>query len=38
LSPGGRNGAADAFCLVHVKLKGCGTHIEQIVSVHDLFR
>src|SRR4029434_4102712 len=23
--------------LVHVKLKGCGTHIEHIVSVHDLF-
>ncbi len=23
---------------VHVKLRGCGTNIEQIVSVHDLFR
>jgi hypothetical protein len=23
---------------VHAKLKGCGTHIERIVSVHDLFR
>jgi hypothetical protein len=29
---------AGASCLVHVKLKGCRTHIEQIVSVHDLFR
>ena len=26
-----------ALRLVHSKLKGCGTHIEQIVSVHDLF-
>src|SRR3954462_15681695 len=24
--------------LVHAKLKGCGTSIEHIVSVHDLFR
>ena len=24
--------------LLHVKLNGCGTHMEQIVSVHDLFR
>ena len=24
--------------LVHPKLSGCGTHIEHIVSVHDLFR
>src|SRR5262249_3688863 len=23
---------------VHAKLNGCGTHIEHIVSVHDLFR
>src|SRR5215469_2220889 len=23
---------------VNVKLNGCGTHIERIVSVHDLFR
>src|SRR6266702_4733638 len=23
---------------VHLKLKGCGTHIEHILSVHDLFR
>ena len=23
---------------VHLKLSGCGTHIEHIVSVHDLFR
>src|SRR5215813_1837560 len=23
---------------VHTKLNGCGTHIEHIVSVHDLFR
>src|SRR5712671_3655644 len=23
---------------VHRKLSGCGTHIEHIVSVHDLFR
>src|SRR5262245_48929530 len=27
-----------AFRLVHVKLNGCGTHMEQIVYVHDLFR
>ena len=26
-----------AFRLFHPKLSGCGTHIEQIVSVHDLF-
>src|SRR5260370_2108403 len=23
---------------VHLKLNGCGTHIEHILSVHDLFR
>ena len=26
-----------AFRLFHFKLNGCGTHMEQIVSVHDLF-
>src|SRR4029079_19310889 len=26
------------FLNVHPKLNGCGTHMEQIVSVHDLFR
>src|SRR4029453_10896200 len=26
------------FWHVHAKLNGCGTHIEHIVSVHDLFR
>ena len=42
-SCGCRNDALSGACrtkpqCVHLKLSGCGTHIEHIVSVHDLFR
>src|ERR671934_3117555 len=31
-------GSATPRTIVHLKLNSCGTHIEHIVSVHDLFR
>jgi hypothetical protein len=31
-------GGLEKFSLRSCKLKGCGTHMEQIGYVHDLFR